>query len=290
MKHAYLIMAHGSWQILKKTVSLLDSEKNDLFFHIDVKSKDCPDINEWVQKSKVYFIEPRDIKWASFSQTECELELLKKAIKEGEYSYYHLLSGVDLPLKPADEIYNFFENSGQKIFLAVKAYGRHYSFKRVAYYHDLVALKHFRNSKMLKVFDKLLELAQCILRINRLNNNSLIIADGWTWFSITDSFAKYVISQEELILNTFKRTIASDEMFLQTIACNSRFLDSLYDRDNLCNGSMRYIDWERGTPYVWGKHDADYDLLINSPCMFARKFDENHMEIVEKIYASLGGR
>lgn len=57
---------------------------------------------------------------------------------------------------------------------------------------------------------------------------------------------------------------------------------------DLLNGSMRYIDWKRGTPYTWGQDEKDYELLINSPYLFARKFDENvNFEIVKKIYDNI---
>ena len=49
---------------------------------------------------------------------------------------------------------------------------------------------------------------------------------------------------------------------------------------------MRKIDWERGNPYVW--HEKDYDELINSEYLFARKFDENvDKNIIDKIYGKL---
>ena len=51
---------------------------------------------------------------------------------------------------------------------------------------------------------------------------------------------------------------------------------------------MRYIDWKKGNPYSFTIND--YDELMNSGCLFARKFDlktEEQQQIVEKIYAEL---
>jgi hypothetical protein len=46
---------------------------------------------------------------------------------------------------------------------------------------------------------------------------------------------------------------------------------------------MRYIDWNRGQPYVWRVND--YNKLMNTDFLFARKFDINtDFNIVEKIY------
>ena len=100
-KHAYLIMAHNNFEILKKIIVLLDNEKNDIFIHIDkkVKNIDIRQFEKIAKKSKVKVLNNRiDIHWGGYSQIECELLLLKESIN-GEYSYYHLISGVDLPLK-----------------------------------------------------------------------------------------------------------------------------------------------------------------------------------------------
>lgn len=36
---------------------------------------------------------------------------------------------------------------------------------------------------------------------------------------------------------------------------------------------MRYIDWKRGGPYIF--LELDYQELMDSYCLFARKFDSN---------------
>ena len=45
-KHAFLIIAHTDWSLLKTLVSLLDYELNDIYIHIDAKvpAKAIPDI------------------------------------------------------------------------------------------------------------------------------------------------------------------------------------------------------------------------------------------------------
>lgn len=56
-------------------------------------------------------------------------------------------------------------------------------------------------------------------------------------------------------------------MFLHTVVQNSPY------KENIVNNSLRFIDWERGKPYTFTIED--YDMLIHSPDLFARKFDEN---------------
>jgi hypothetical protein len=35
---------------------------------------------------------------------------------------------------------------------------------------------------------------------------------------------------------------------------------------------LRLIDWKRGKPYVW--RSEDYEEILHSSCLFARKFDQ----------------
>ena len=57
-------------------------------------------------------------------------------------------------------------------------------------------------------------------------------------------------------------------------------------RENIINNSLRYIDWKRGNPYVFTLYD--YEELINTKCLFARKFDEKiSIEIVHELHANI---
>lgn len=80
-------------------------------------------------------------------------------------------------------------------------------------------------------------------------------------------------------------------MFVQTMLVNSPFAANLY-MPNCNNDQMacaRLIDWERGNPYVFRM--ADYDEIMQSPAMFARKFSmQTDPEIVKAIQAALYNR
>lgn len=121
-KHAYLIMTHGDFLLLKKIIELLDDNRNDIFIHFDAKLGivDEEEFKKVVKKSNLYFIKNRiDVKWGGASQVSAELELFKSAI-ENEYKYYHLLSGSDLPIKSQNYIHEFFEKNFGKEFVAFK--------------------------------------------------------------------------------------------------------------------------------------------------------------------------
>ncbi|EGP5552038.1 hypothetical protein DWT96_13310, partial [Enterococcus faecium] len=101
-KQAYLILAHGSLEIFSALIKTLDFKGNDIFVHIDKTTDEKNFIREGnkLKSSNIFFIEDRyKIRWGDFSIVQAELALLKSAISIGEYSYYHLISGVDFPIK-----------------------------------------------------------------------------------------------------------------------------------------------------------------------------------------------
>lgn len=289
-KHAYLIMAHNNFHVMKRCMQILDSTRNDFYIHVDKKANnfDENEIKTCVSKSKVHFIERQNVYWADYSQVRTELNLLDAAYYSGEkYTFFHLLSGSDMPVKTEKEIYNFFETNRDKNFIGIVPNESYYSVRRVKYYHLLLHNSIYRKCKVLKAMDRFLEYIQKLIRINRIKNRCWKFYDGWTWFSITSEFAKYVLNKKDTIRKIFQYSIASDELVMQTLGYNDiHFRKTFFDTENLKRGSMRYIDWNRGRPYTWGR--ADYEELINCPMMFARKFDEEYnMEIIEKLYHQL---
>ena len=117
-KHAYLIMAHNNFELLRVLVKLLDDKRNDIYIHVDKKAGDFNKdsiIND-IKYSNVFFVKRISVTWGGYSQIQNELNLLKEASKNS-YKYYHFLSGVDLPLKNQDYIHNFFDENNGKEFI-----------------------------------------------------------------------------------------------------------------------------------------------------------------------------
>ena len=110
MRHAWMIIAHNNFPILEKQLRFLDSENADVFLHIDAKVKDF-DFDRFrsiPKKSAVTFVERHSISWGDFSMVEAELSLLKAAM-QGDYDYFHLLSGVDVPIKTREYIERYLK-------------------------------------------------------------------------------------------------------------------------------------------------------------------------------------
>lgn len=293
-RHAYLIMAHTNFEQLKIELKMLDDKRNDIYLHVDKKAKnvDFDDICSVVKDSNIYIVKRFNVKWAGFSVSECEINLLKEASKR-KYEYYHLLSGVDLPLKTQDEIHEFFQQNKGKEFVSFDLPQIHKAdVERVKYYRMFqdVYGRNRKNIVMLFLFgiDELLIWFQRMFQINRVKGKNVIFQKGTQWFSITHKLAEIVIERENWIKETFSNTFGSDEMFLQTILNNSDLKDNVYQKGlrNPELACVRKIDWNRGKPYTWRKED--YEELVTSECLFARKFDiDIDKDIINKFITNI---
>lgn len=281
MKHAYMIMAHANFAQLQTLLDLLDDERNDIYLHIDKKAKNVPAFS--VKYSNLHMIDPISVIWGGHSQIHCEMKLLEAASK-GSYRYYHLLSGMDLPLKSQDEIHAFFREHDGKEFLGFNesscmAKDFHY---RIQYYFFFSNLRiNVRRSLCygMRQIDLLLVKLQKLLHISR--EPIFPLYKGDQWFSITDDLVGYVLAHKNEIKKQFDYTLCPDEIFLQSVAVSSPL------RDNIVNNCLRAIDWERGEPYTFRKEDVP--ALLASESLWGRKFDQRvDAEAIEMIAQHLG--
>lgn len=278
-RHAYLIMAHNEFNLLKKLITLLDDPRNDIYVHVDKKAKDFDpgQFQNLTQYAQLSLIKRKPITWEGYSVTDCIFRLIEEAVKT-HHNYYHLLSGMDLPIKSQDFIHDFFENHGDLEYIEFdqRAIETKNFYNRIKYYHFFQE-KIGKQREGFYFFLKRLTLkTQEILRVDRTRKYPYAFKKGATWFSITHAFANYLLERQASIRDAYKFTLCADEIFLQTAAWNSHF------RDNICENYLRYIDWKRGKPYVF-KAD-DFEELINSDALWARKFsEEKDPEIVDRI-------
>ena len=284
-KHAYLIMAHTQPELLKELLRRVDDEKNDIYLHIDSKAKNYPitDVTSVLKKSSCVLTERMDVQWGSDSQIHCEMILLKEAVKT-EHSYYHLISGMDLPIKSQDEIHAFFDQyDGLEFVDEDLPQISEAALSRVKYYH-----RYYGKAGSLKdILGAMETKMQKLLGVNRLKfEKNTVFQKGRNWFSISHGLAKLVVEKEDWIRRVFAKTVCGDELFLQTIARNSEYAEKICNPNTMPEiPDTRLIDWGRGSnnnPYVF--RETDYEELKSSKALFARKFDLTiDKKIVEKL-------
>lgn len=285
-KHAYCIIAHNEIEVLKLLISLIDDRRNDIYLHIDKKVQDSAFFNLSTQYSKIYYTKKRiDIRWGDFSQIEAELTLFEEASQKATYSYYHLLSGVDLPIKSQNYIHEFFNMNSGKEFIGIcsSKMDENNILERTEHYHILT--KYYKSHRIPRLISHYLRESflafQRKLGIRR--KFDITMKKGPNWVSVTQEMVAYVLSKKQYIFKKFKYIPCVDEHFLQSLAWNSNFKNNIFITNDEYISCMREIDWKRGTPYIWGQHKDDIKLLADSQKLFARKFSSKYPQILIEI-------
>ena len=285
-RFAYLIVAHKSDLVFETLLKMIDNDHNDIFIHMDKKNKGFSEkyVNDIVSKSRVFFLKRKKVTWGGYSQVEAEFRLIKLATETAEYKYYHLLSGSDLPIKSQDEILSFFCKSEDIEFVGFSKYEDHLN-KRVDYFYPLQEIVGRNIHGVMGSVQRALVLFQKFLCINRNRDTKLKFAKGCNWFSITGNLAKYIVDNEQFIRRIFKYTRNADEMFLQTLICNSQFRNKVYNAKGDDNAAaLRYVIFENGNSKVLTI--LDFEKMVSSPCFFARKFNSDiDSNVINRIYS-----
>lgn len=220
-RHAYCIMAHNEPELLQTLISLIDDSRNDIYVMIDKKV----DLNQFnmirSRRSKLMFCENRiNVYWGHVSQIENEINLLECAINNGEYSYLHIISGTDLPLKNQDYIHSFFQKYAGYEFIGFKTNEKakqiiHQKIDTYQLFDKMMRYDSHLKNRIINRCRKIGNLLQNKVGVKRKYSFKKI-GYGDNWASITADFAKLLISQKKRILHDFRRTYAPDEIYKQS--------------------------------------------------------------------------
>lgn len=273
-RHAYLIMAHSNWFILETLLRLIDAPWNDIYLHIDRKAL-CFDQKLFMsicKYSNLYFTKRCNITWGNETQVIAEITLFEMAFHNGPYHYYHFLSGADLPIKPKEEIYRFFEDKKCNYLHCIDD-ASPFEWRLEKYYNVFRGLNCSDVlRKRLNVYSEILQYKLNTNRLIWLKRHYPIIGKGHNWCDLTHNAVAALIRAKKHIHKFCRFTLCSDEMYKQIIILNqpSSIVGPLADID------IRLIDWSNGGDHPRVFTDADFNLLITAPdyCIFARKFDE----------------
>lgn len=133
--------------------------------------------------------------------------LLEKAHQIGN-DYYHVLSGVDTPLKTMRQIHEFFERHKGQEFLSYNEEQLHNDpevIRRTKYYH---LLQNYRRRFKIKIynnfftfFSRVLLVLQMCFKFNRTRYLDWQIKYGSNWVSITNLLAGDVLKNKDKIKN-----------------------------------------------------------------------------------------
>jgi hypothetical protein len=285
MKIAYIVLAHRYPHQLVRLIRRLNAP--DVIFLIHLDSKMDPDAyNEVVQAlasfTNVEYLARLHGFWGGWPIVQVTINALQEIVRRKLPSdYVVLLSGQCYPLQPHCAIVQTLAAGNGKTFMSHcplpiadwpnsgmdRIEKWHFSYRgrsivfpeRRAFQHPI--LKPFLNT----VWSMLVTL----FPVKRRFPTGFVAYGGAQWWCMAREAVEYVcrfIEENPGFVRFFKYTLLPDEIFFQTILLNSPL------RDSVLNNDLRHIDWSKPTrPAILGVDDLE--ALLNSPHLFARKFD-----------------
>ncbi|HWQ98882.1 MAG TPA: beta-1,6-N-acetylglucosaminyltransferase [Clostridia bacterium] len=278
LRHAYLITAHNKKEQLFTLLGLINDPQNDIYVHIDKKAQDFPEdeLRAAARESRMFFVPRLDARWGSEVFIDAIVSLVVLASRE-EHAFYHLLSGVDLPLKTQKEIRAFFDAHAGLEFVSferetAKPHVIEGRIARFRWQRPVHPLLRKLDRRLSPAFDAV----QKLIGINRIKNAPVVFQKGGVWFSITHALARYVADNIASYRAYYRHSSCADEIWLQTLVANSPFMEkrAFMGFDDELAATMRYVDWSGNAASPRTLTNADYDMLMESGMLFARKFDD----------------
>lgn len=120
---------------------------------------------------------------------------------------------------------------------------------------------------------------------NVFNNQKIKTANvqyyfGSQWWCLNDAMVKWIykfLENYPEYIKLFKHSLCPDECFFQTLVMNSPFA-------NTTKPYLHYIKWEKGKSSPKTLTESDYQEIVGSSKLMARKFDiDVDKEIISKL-------
>lgn len=277
-KHAYLIITHDEFEVLRKLIGVLDDRRNDIYVHFDRKVKNVPVLH--CVEANLYILDANlriDVRWGNISQIKAEYALFEASYNPGIYSYYHLISGVHLPLKSQDYIHQFFDSCNQcEVMHLWENSDKEADFK-IRRYHFFTRNFRYGNSYTRKLNQYLWLLFLFFeKKLHVFRNKKKVYYKSDNWVSLTESAIAYLLGCKDDLLKEFRFSYCGDEYFVASALC--RLPDSFRIK-NVPN--LLAVNFYKESPLVY--RNEDFEKLIKSDYLYARKFTSAQIDIVSRI-------
>lgn len=280
---AILIIAHKNQHQLELLLRNL-ADDFDLYVHIDKTSA----INKeelTVKYPKIRFYSELHVVWGGYNLSACSLFLFQQAYK-GNYKYYALISGQDLPLLSNEEIKNFIYKNDSSYIVSDKLPIKHWAYNGGINRYELYWEHDITGNSLWDTFRRKLigniRKIQLKYNIRRPFYKRMDVYGGSNWVLLKQDAMDYLISfidENPRFMKRLKYCFCTDELWMQTILATSNC--------NIKNEHFTYLDWGTGPEYPRTLRMEDYNKIVESPYPFARKFDsEVDNEIIEKLLDS----
>lgn len=281
MKIAFLITAYNKSNQLIELINCLAAKNgyDNIFVHFDLKGDLNAEEIKTQTNSSINVVSKYNVFWGGFNQLQSITSLIDLAKKKDNYDFVILLSGQDLPITTYDYLKKFLSsNIGKSFITSYKLPHKYWNHKQGLGRIQWFWFMDYMNIRGIQRFHQISHYIFDKLNLIRNVSKGIEFYGGSDWWILPGEVAEYCLNEFQTnnkLTKCFKYSFIPTEMYFQTVINNSKYVNTI------TNDSKRYIIWSDTTT---GHPDLltleDQSLLINSNCLFARKFDlEKNPEI-----------
>ncbi len=267
MRQGILITAYRDIPMLEKLVTYFD-EDFELFIHVDKRCRE--NLAALEGKERVHLFRTYAVEWGDYKHLLAIVMLMKEAYRHTDLEYFHLITGSDYPCLPLVAFKSFCEehrndNYLEHFPLPHSNWGAKGGLNRIQYWWLRPNSTRTNGAWLTR---KLVNL-QRRLGIKRDFKffGSKLYGGGTYWSLSREAVGVAVdyLTQHPDYLRRFCHTSIAEEICLPTLLINSNL--------PIINNYKRYIDWgpDGANPQVLT--EEDYDNIIASGALFARKLE-----------------
>jgi Core-2/I-Branching enzyme len=285
MRIANIILVHKNPRQVESLIKTMFHADFDFYIHVD-KKIDIKPFEYLSLIDQVYFVKDRVVcNWGGYSIVDGIINSIDHVRQSGiTYDFVNLLSGQDFPVKPIAQIYSFFSKNLGFSFLAFDNSNDTPWWKETESRYKKF---HLTDMKFRGRYAVQAILNFILPKRKYLDSIKLYGGNRGTWWTITFECAAYLteyLKRSPEFVNFLRFTWGSDEFVVPTVLMNSPY------QSKIINESYRYIDWPAGLASPKTLTVDDYEKIISSDSLFARKFDADvDVEIINKLRGYIFG-
>jgi hypothetical protein len=289
---AYIVVAHKLPHQLLRLVSRLNTDRTWFFIHIDKKTDalDYQFVADGLRGLSNCQLLPRRVcHWGDFGDVQAAIDGIHEVIRQRiPADYAILLSGQDYPIKSNRHIERFLSDSCGRSYLSYtllpSPHWENGGLDRLERWHFHLRDGYFvfpeKRRFRRRAPELLWSLAVRFFPVKRKLPRGFKWFGGSAFWCLTRDCIEYIdsfVRENRHFVKFFRYALLPDEIFFQTVLVNSRL------KNTIVNDHLRYIDWTKpNSPAILRKEDFDY--LMQSSRLFARKFDDSvDAEVLDMI-------
>ena len=280
MRQGILITAYRDIPMLEKLVNYFDNDF-EIFVHIDKRCKES--ISPIEGKDHLHIFNTYAVDWGDYKHLLAIVMLMKEAYRHTDLDYFHLITGSDFPTLPLAQFKTFCEehrddNYIEHFPLPHADWGAEGGLNRIQYWWLRPNSTRTHGAWITRKVVNL-QRHMGIKRSFKYFGGNLY--GGGTYWSVSrkavGSALEY-LNQHPDYLRRFRMTSIAEEICLPSLWAGIGM--------PMHNDYKRYIDWGHDGANPRVLTEKDYDKIITSGALFARKMEcgasNNLIELLDK--------